>query len=260
MNKSWFKGRWKRLIAILPLPLFAVLLAILTLQKSDNQKVQNPQIEEVNYYKATQIIDGDTLKVKANNDPEQTIRLIGIDTPEIKDPRTMVQCFGAEASQHLKDLLKDKKIRLESDITQDDKDKYNRLLRYIKLEDGTDINIRMLADGYAYEYTYDKPYKYQSDYKKAQQEADAQEKGLWSADTCNGERTKPALTPVPTPALEETPEPTPTPDNCDPNYTPCIPNVSYDLDCGDINFSVRVIGTDRHRFDRDGDGIGCESN
>lgn len=47
-------------------------------------------------------------------------------------------------------------------------------------------------------------------------------------------------------------------DNCDPNYSPCVPNVSYDLDCPDIGFTVRVIGTDVHNFDRDGDGYGCE--
>lgn len=46
--------------------------------------------------------------------------------------------------------------------------------------------------------------------------------------------------------------------NCDPNYSPCIPNVSYDLDCADIGFTVRVIGSDRHRLDRDKDGYGCE--
>jgi hypothetical protein len=57
-----------------------------------------------------------------------------------------------------------------------------------------------------------------------------------------------------------TPLPTPPPvSNCDPNYTPCIPNVSYDLDCSDIGFRVYVKGYDKHRFDADGDGIGCES-
>ncbi len=53
--------------------------------------------------------------------------------------------------------------------------------------------------------------------------------------------------------------PTPPPSNCDPNYTPCVPNVSYDLDCPDIGFRVTVIGYDKHRFDRDNDGQGCES-
>lgn len=47
--------------------------------------------------------------------------------------------------------------------------------------------------------------------------------------------------------------------NCDPNYNPCVPNVSYDLDCGDIGFSVTVVGVDTNGFDRDNDGYGCES-
>ncbi len=47
--------------------------------------------------------------------------------------------------------------------------------------------------------------------------------------------------------------------NCDPNYTPCISNVSGDLDCPDIGHQVTVIGVDRYRLDRDGDGIGCDS-
>lgn len=57
------------------------------------------------------------------------------------------------------------------------------------------------------------------------------------------------------------PEPVAKPSsNCDPNYTPCVPNVSYDLDCPDIGFSVTVIGYDKHGFDgNDNDGNGCES-
>lgn len=58
------------------------------------------------------------------------------------------------------------------------------------------------------------------------------------------------------------PAPAPAPrasSNCDPNYSPCIPNVSYDLDCPDIGRRVSVIGYDKHRLDRDGDGVGCES-
>lgn len=47
--------------------------------------------------------------------------------------------------------------------------------------------------------------------------------------------------------------------NCDPNYSRCVPIVSYDLDCADIGFEVSVKGTDEHRLDRDGDGYGCES-
>ncbi|HEX8182179.1 MAG TPA: hypothetical protein VF575_01100 [Candidatus Saccharimonadales bacterium] len=73
----------------------------------------------------------------------------------------------------------------------------------------------------------------------------------------------PDSVPTPPEAIDSEPvvtTPADAPDSdCDPNYTPCVPNVSYDLDCGDIGMSVSVIGSDTHRFDRDNDGYGCES-
>ena len=49
--------------------------------------------------------------------------------------------------------------------------------------------------------------------------------------------------------------------NCDPSYPDvCIPPYPPDLNCGDIGYSnFRVVGNDPHGFDRDNDGIGCES-
>lgn len=47
--------------------------------------------------------------------------------------------------------------------------------------------------------------------------------------------------------------------NCNPNYSGCVPNVAYDLDCPDIGYSVTVIGYDQYRLDGDDDGYGCES-
>jgi endonuclease YncB( thermonuclease family) len=64
---------------------------------------------------------------------------------------------------------------------------------------------------------------------------------------------------APTPLPEPTPVPQPVQSSCDPNYSGCVPNVSYDLDCGDIGFSVQVLGYDKHGFDGDSDGWGCES-
>lgn len=46
---------------------------------------------------------------------------------------------------------------------------------------------------------------------------------------------------------------------CNPNYSGCVPNVSYDLDCPDIGYSVRVLGYDQYRLDADHDGWGCDS-
>lgn len=81
--------------------------------------------------------------------------------------------------------------------------------------------------------------------------------------------TTPSPTPTPTPATPKptaaptskpTPFPTATPTpSCNPNYTPCVPNVSYDLNCADLPYKpVHVIGVDQYHLDRDKDGIGCE--
>ena len=64
------------------------------------------------------------------------------------------------------------------------------------------------------------------------------------------------VTAVGTKAVYIAPKPS---SNCDPNYTPCVPNVSYDLDCPDIGHRVTVVGTDYHRLDADHDGTGCDS-
>jgi len=72
----------------------------------------------------------------------------------------------------------------------------------------------------------------------------------------------PTPTPIPTPVSIATPTPQPAiASNCDPSYPDlCIPVGSPDLDCGDMSEkNFRVTGSDPHRFDRDKDGIGCES-
>ena len=135
-------------------------------------------------YKVTRVVDGDTIKVDIDGTIE-TIRIIGVDTPETVDPRKPVQCFGKEASDKAKSILTDKSVTLETDITQGDRDKYDRLLRYVFL-DGTDYGKSMIASGYAHEYTYKDPYKYQADYKIAQTTAQKESLGFWSSNTCNG--------------------------------------------------------------------------
>ena len=137
------------------------------------------------FVKVVSIVDGDTIKVSINGETK-TVRLIGIDTPEVVDPRSPVQCFGKEASDKAKYILTNKIVRLESDPTQGDLDKYQRLLRYVFLEDGTFFNKIMIEQGYANEYTYNLPYKYQSEFKAAAEAARVGQLGLWNPVTCNG--------------------------------------------------------------------------
>ena len=138
-------------------------------------------------YRITQTVDGDTVKADIDGKIE-TIRLIGIDTPETKDPRKSVQCFGQAASDYTKAGLLGQSVRLEADESQQNRDKYGRLLRYIFLADGTNFNEKLVAEGYAYEYTYRVPYQYQADFKDDQAAASAAQKGLWSPNTCSGKR------------------------------------------------------------------------
>ncbi len=129
------------------------------------------------------VIDGDTVQVNIRGKVE-TIRLIGVDTPESVDPRKPVQCFALEASKKAKEILTGKKVFLEADSTQGERDKYNRLLRYIFLEDGTNFNKLMIAEGYGHEYTYNKPYKYMEEFKLVETEATLNKKGLWADEAC----------------------------------------------------------------------------
>jgi endonuclease YncB( thermonuclease family) len=138
------------------------------------------------YYIVLKVVDGDTLTIDKNGIPE-TLRLIGIDTPEVVDPRTPVQCFGQEASAKAKEILFGKKVRIESDPTQGERDKYGRLLVYVYLESGLFFNEYMIEEGYAHEYTYNVPYQYKKEFDSAEVHARTYEKGLWSPDTCNGD-------------------------------------------------------------------------
>ncbi len=131
----------------------------------------------------TKVVDGDTIQVVVG-DKKETIRLIGVDTPETVDPRKKVQCFGKEASNFTKQLLANKTVFLETDPTQGDRDKYQRLLAYVFLQDGTNFNTLLLQEGYAHEYTYDLPYKYQAEFKEAELQAQTNKKGFWADNAC----------------------------------------------------------------------------
>jgi len=155
---------------------------------SEKDKTASSSLE---FYQVVDVVDGDTIKVNINNETK-TLRLIGLDTPETLDPRKPVQCFGQEASQKAKELLLGKEVRLEVDSTQENIDKYGRLLRYVWLDDGTLYNEKMIKDGYAHEYTYEVAYKYQVQFKAAQKEAQDNKRGFWSLNTCNGDTTKEA--------------------------------------------------------------------
>lgn len=142
------------------------------------------------YYDVTKVTDGDTIHIMMNGEDE-TVRLIGINTPETVDPRRTVECFGKEASARMKEIALGKIVRLEYDDSQALRDTYGRLLAYVYLEDGQMINRKMVAEGYAYEYTYLTPYHYQREFRDLQRLAQSAGRGLWAVNTCNGSKKLP---------------------------------------------------------------------
>lgn len=125
----------------------------------------------------TKVVDGDTIQIASG----QTVRFIGIDTPETVDPRRPVGCFGKEASNEVKNLLSGKEVVLQKDVS--DTDKYNRLLRYIYLpiEGGQYLfmNDYLVREGYATVLTYPPDVKYDKQLINAQRYAKENGKGLW---------------------------------------------------------------------------------
>lgn len=134
----------------------------------------------------TKVTDGDTVQVQSADGRKTTVRLIGIDTPETVDPDEPVQCYGPEASARATQLLGGQTVDLELDPSQGVRDYYGRTLAYLWLTDGRNYGETMIADGYAHEYTYRLPYAYQAEFKAAQDEARANQAGLWAPETCGG--------------------------------------------------------------------------
>jgi endonuclease YncB( thermonuclease family) len=87
-------------------------------------------------------IDGDTLELSTG----EKVRLIGVDTPETKDPRKPVEYFGKEATAFTQRTVAGKRVRLEYD--QQRQDKYGRTLAYVYLENGAFVNAEIIRQGY----------------------------------------------------------------------------------------------------------------
>ena len=170
----------------------------------------NEEIRKSPTYQVLRVADGDTIHINYNGKDEK-VRFIGLDTPEIKDPRKPIQCFGREASTKMTELAENKKVRLEFDKTQSERDKYGRLLAFVYGEDNKNLAYEMIRQGYGNEYTYNSnPYKYQNEFKEAAHKAREENKGLWAENTCAGDATKPADIPAPKPQPAPAYNPAPT--------------------------------------------------
>src|SRR3954471_14859307 len=118
----------------------------------------------------TRVVDGDTIHV-AIGGHDETVRLIGINTPETVDPRSPVECFGEEAHKRTEQLLpKGTPVRLVRDVEA--RDRYRRLLAYVyRVKDGLFVNLALARDGYADLLTFPPNVAHVADFTAAVREA-----------------------------------------------------------------------------------------
>ena len=129
------------------------------------------------------IVDGDTIVVRISGQSgQETVRLVGIDTPETKKPDTPVQCYGKEATSYTTKLLTGQKIWLERDVS--DRDQYGRLLRYVWIEQGGAYllaNEQIVALGYGTARDYHPDTRYHDRLFAALANARTQRLGMWGS-------------------------------------------------------------------------------
>ncbi|KKQ64651.1 MAG: Nuclease-like protein [Candidatus Daviesbacteria bacterium GW2011_GWA2_38_24] len=130
--------------------------------------------------KVVRAIDGDTVEIEGNI----KVRYIGINTPELHDPRRPVQCYGQISADENKKLVEGKEVYIQKDVSE--VDKYKRLLRYVWVGDPSTgsgqvifVNDYLVRQGFAQVSTFPPDVKYVSQFLEAQKEAMENKRGLW---------------------------------------------------------------------------------
>ena len=125
------------------------------------------------------LIDGDTVRVRIGGS-EESVRFIGVDTPETHGRNGLVECFGKEASKHTASLIPvGTEVRLVRDVEA--RDRYGRLLAYVyRADDDLFVNLALARDGYADVLTYPPNVAHTHEFVAAVAEARDNNRGLWS--------------------------------------------------------------------------------
>ncbi len=132
--------------------------------------------------KVVRVVDGDTIVVEFaplvdGFSKREKVRLIGVDTPESVDPRRPVEYYARDAAAHTGELVGGKDVRFA--FGSELRDRYGRLLAYVFTEDGTCVNLRIVADGFGFAYT-KYPFQFMADFEAAERRARKNKTGLWA--------------------------------------------------------------------------------
>jgi micrococcal nuclease len=128
-------------------------------------------------YTVVAVADGDTIEV-ARDGERDTVRLLGVDTPETRHPTQPVECFGPEAAAYTAGRLTGRVVRLEGDVEA--RDRYDRRLAYV-IVDGERFNDELLRLGYAELLVIEPNHAHARAMLRAELEAKRARLGLWGA-------------------------------------------------------------------------------
>lgn len=128
----------------------------------------------------TEVLDGDTLRV-TDAGWEETVRLVGINAPERNE------CWADQATAALVTLVEGRVVRLERDVS--DRDRYGRLLRYVRSDTGQDVGGSLVDEGHAIARSYPPDTARDAEYRERQAAAQANGRGLWGPTACGAGAT-----------------------------------------------------------------------
>lgn len=130
--------------------------------------------------RVTAVVDGDTIRVETLGGRQLgRVRLLGIDAPEVAHPPEPAECYAADATGLLERLSPvGSTVELVTDTAQPNRDRYDRLLRYVDHDD-VDVARELLASGAARRYEADQALAREEPYSAATDDAQGAERGLW---------------------------------------------------------------------------------
>jgi micrococcal nuclease len=143
----------------------------------------------------TRVVDGDTLKVEYDNGTADTVRLLGVDTPEVHTDnspdefegvpetaagRSCLGRWGEQASGYAKETLTGEEVTLYFDANEGRRGYYDRLLSYV-VHDGSNVNYGLVSGGYAR--VYDSQFTAREAFYDAESTAQNEGEGLWECAT-----------------------------------------------------------------------------
>lgn len=218
----------------------------------------------------TRVIDGDTVEVEFADGETDTIRLIGVDTPETtlsdvspgeyegipdtQDARDHLFNWGGRASEFATSELNGQQVRVITDGEGDRRGSFGRLLAYIYV-DGENFNRALLDEGYAR--VYDSEFSLREEFDSAESQARSDNVGLWDYQDD---------TSTDTPTETATPEPDSGDDNGGNGGGGVVDGPGDDLNCGDFDSQSEAQEvydadpSDPNQLDgNDDDGEVCES-